>query len=84
MVPEALADPESSSFHVDGAPLLRVQQLLAELGYLPLDYGPTPGVSGLATAAPIAALVSPRTLPGTFTWRFSTISCLAQVAVDAR
>ena len=72
VVPEALAGPESSSFHVAGVPLLRVQQLLAELRYLPLDYGPTPGVSGLATAAPIAALVSPRTLPGTFTWRFST------------
>ena len=72
VVPEALAGAESSSFHVAGIPLLRVQQLLAELRYLPLDYGPTPGVSGLATAAPIAALVSPRTLPGTFTWRFST------------
>ncbi len=72
VVPEALAGPESSSFHVAGIPLLRVQQLLAELRYLPLDYGPTPGVSGLAKAAPIAALVSPRTLPGTFTWRFST------------
>jgi L,D-transpeptidase catalytic domain len=73
VVPKALAGPESSKFHVAGVPLLRVQQLLAELKYLPLGYGPTPGVSGLATAAPIAALVSPRTLPGTFTWRFSKI-----------
>jgi lipoprotein-anchoring transpeptidase ErfK/SrfK len=72
VVPTALAGPERSSFHVAGIPLLRVQQLLAELRYLPLDYGPRPGVSGLSTAAPIAALVSPRTLPGAFTWRFST------------
>jgi hypothetical protein len=73
VVPKTLASPESSTFHVAGVPLVRVQQLLAELGYLPLDFGPGPGVSGLATAAPIAALVSPRTLPGTFTWRYSKI-----------
>jgi hypothetical protein len=73
VIPHGLATPESSSFQVEGVPLLRVQQVLAELKYLPLDYGPAPGTSGLATAAPIASLVSPRTLPGSFTWRFSKI-----------
>ncbi len=73
VVPKALASPESSTFHVAAAPLLRVQQLLAELRYLPLRFGPAPGVSALATAAPVAALVSPRTLAGTFTWRYPKI-----------
>jgi len=73
VVPTALAVPKRSTFYVAGVPLLRVQQLLAELRYLPVDYGPAPGVSGLRTAAPIAALVSPRTLPGAFTWRYSKI-----------
>jgi hypothetical protein len=71
VVPTALAVYKSSTFYVAGVPLVRVQQLLAELRYLPVDYGPEPGVSGLLTAAPIAALVSPRTLPGAFTWRYS-------------
>jgi lipoprotein-anchoring transpeptidase ErfK/SrfK len=73
VVPKALAGPKSSTFHVAGVPLLRVQQLLAELRYLPVAYGPSAGVSGLAMAAPKAALVSPRTLPGTFTWRFAKV-----------
>jgi lipoprotein-anchoring transpeptidase ErfK/SrfK len=71
VVPTALAVYKSSTFYVAGVPLVRVQQLLAELRYLPVDYGPEPGVSGLLTAAPMAALVSPRTLPGAFTWRYS-------------
>jgi hypothetical protein len=71
VVPTALAVPKRSTFYVAGVPLIRVQQLLAELRYLPVDYGPAPGVSGLRTAAPKAALVSPRTLPGAFTWRYS-------------
>ena len=79
VVPTALAVPKSSTFHVAGAPLVRIQQLLAELRYLPLDYGPAPGVSGLATAAPIAALVSPRTLPGAFTWRYAKVPASLRV-----
>ena len=71
VVPTALAVYKSSTFYVAGVPLVRVQQLLAELRYLPVNYGPEPDVSGLLTAAPIAALVSPRTLPGAFTWRYS-------------
>lgn len=72
-IPATLAVPEHSSFAVEGVPMLRVQQLLAELRYLPLDYGPVPGLSGLESAAPIASLVSPRTLPGLFTWRFPDV-----------
>ncbi len=42
-----LASSVSANFTVEGAPVLRLQQLLAELGYLPVVFTP-PGPSGSA------------------------------------
>jgi len=60
-----LAASISSSFHVAPLTTLRVQQLLAELGYLPLSFTPssassTPGVSTADEA-------------GTFSWRWASL-----------
>ncbi len=46
-VPSGLADPETVSFNTAGVPILRSQQLLAELGYLPVSFTPPSGQSGL-------------------------------------
>ena len=40
----------SSSFTVKGAPVLRLQELLAELGYLPVSFTPSSGASPSSTA----------------------------------
>ena len=60
-----LASSSSVRFGVAGGDVLRVQQLLAEEGYLPLSFVPsarTPARSELA-----------RNQPGTFSWRWSTL-----------
>ena len=50
------------SFTIESGSVLRLQQLLAELGYLPVSYSPP------APAAP-QAMATPQ--PGTFAWRWS-------------
>jgi peptidoglycan hydrolase-like protein with peptidoglycan-binding domain len=47
---------------------LRLQQLLAQLGYLPVDWQPSTGAASLSAHAQLAAALSPP--PGQFVWRF--------------
>jgi peptidoglycan hydrolase-like protein with peptidoglycan-binding domain len=47
---------------------LRLQQLLAQLGYLPLDWQPTADPAPASTGAQLAAALSPP--PGRFAWRY--------------
>ena len=72
-VPAGLADPETVSFSTSGVPVLRSQQLLAELGYLPVSFTLPSGQPGLSSEPTSASEVSPSALPGTFSWRFSNI-----------
>ena len=60
-----LASTTTSTFNVAPLSLLRVQQLLAELGYLPLTFTPTVPVA--------AASVPTADEQGTFSWRWSTL-----------
>ena len=50
---------------------LRLQQILAQLGYLPLRFTPAPGVTEPKTFAGEVATMS-RPLAGTFSWRWAT------------
>ncbi len=59
-----LAAPVTVTFSVAQASTERLQQLLAQLGYLPLSFTPT------GTAAPNAAASAQ---PGTFAWRWATL-----------
>ncbi len=73
-----LAKAYTSSFTVGGASsVARLQQLLAELGYLPLRFHPagsTPGgASALSREPGNPDLVSPAALQGSFNWRWSGI-----------
>lgn len=72
-VPAGLAHPETTSFSTVGAPILRSEQLLAELGYLPVGFTLANGQSALASEPTVASQVSPAPQPGTFSWRFSNI-----------
>jgi lipoprotein-anchoring transpeptidase ErfK/SrfK len=72
-IPAGLATPEQSSFSTEGVPLLRFEQLLAELEYLPLNFASSNGGSGLDSEPTTPALVSPVPEPGTFSWRYSNI-----------
>jgi len=64
-------DP-GTSITLTSAPgsILRLQQLLATLGYLPLSWTPSPGASNPTTLAGQAALVGDPQ-PGTFAWRWT-------------
>lgn len=73
IVPPSLATGGSSAFTVQGVSMLRVQQLLAELHYLPLRFGPSPSQSALPGEAQVASQVSPFASAGEFTWRFPNI-----------
>jgi peptidoglycan hydrolase-like protein with peptidoglycan-binding domain len=61
-----LAQSATVSFSVAGMPMLRTQELLAELGYLPLAFTPTDPTTTPATEMAIAQ-------PGSFTWRWGTL-----------
>ena len=56
--------------NVAGASFLRLQQLLAEEGYLPLDWQPVGAAVARSPQAEIDAAVSPPN--GTFHWRFAS------------
>jgi hypothetical protein len=63
------AASEPYRFTVTQASVLRLQQILAQLHYLPLNFTPAPGVRSPATfAGEVAALGSP--LKGSFSWRW--------------
>ena len=67
------ADPISTTsyqFTVAPGSVLRLQQLLAQLGYLPLAFKPAPGTAQPTTlAAEEATVYAP--LRGSFTWRWA-------------
>lgn len=63
---QPLAVPFSSSFTVAAGSTLRLQQLLAQLDYLPVGFS-----EPLTAEATTAAAVSLAPQPGTFTWRFA-------------
>ena len=63
----------SGSYHftVTQASVLRLQQILAQLHYLPLNFTPAPGVRSPTTfAGEVATLGSP--LKGSFSWRWQS------------
>ena len=62
-----------SSFTTEAGSTLRLEQLLAELGYLPVSFRPAglgPGVSALASDPTMPSLVTAVPLTGRFAWRF--------------
>jgi lipoprotein-anchoring transpeptidase ErfK/SrfK len=64
-----LAASGSYHFAVTQASVLRLQQILAQLHYLPLNFTPAPGVRSPTTlAGEVATLGSP--LKGSFSWRW--------------
>jgi hypothetical protein len=75
-IPAALAHPKHWSFRVGPPPVLRVQQLLAELHYLPLRFvratAPA-GVKALAVEPTAASLVPSISQIGTFSWRYPRV-----------
>lgn len=72
-IPAALATATKSQFTVEGVPLLRAQQLLAELKFLPLRFGTSPTASSLDLEPEVPDLVSVVPQPGSFTWRYPGI-----------
>jgi len=61
----------SYRFAVTPASVLRLQQILAQLHYLPLNFTPAPGVrSPASVAGEVATLGSP--LKGSFSWRWQS------------
>jgi peptidoglycan hydrolase-like protein with peptidoglycan-binding domain len=71
--PSAKLSAFQSSFTAAGISVTRVQQLLAELHYLPLRFEPAGGAPGLAGEATTPGAVSTSARPGTFTWRFPNV-----------
>ncbi len=57
-------------WQVGRASMLRLQQLLAQLGYLPLDWQPAGSLVASSTAAQVSAAVSPPS--GRFSWQYPT------------
>jgi peptidoglycan hydrolase-like protein with peptidoglycan-binding domain len=62
-----------STFTIEGASVMRLEQLLAELGYLPVSFVNTsaPGQPALKSEPTAADEVPLAPVPGHFTWRFS-------------
>lgn len=71
-------DPAVSySFQTAPASLLRLEQILAQLQYLPLTFTPAAGVHEPTTlAAEVATMSQP--LPGTFQWRWPSVPASLQ------
>ncbi len=65
------------SFQVAPGSLLRMEQILAQLHYLPLRFTPTPGTAVPTTFAQEVATMS-QPLPGTFSWRWSSTPATLQ------
>jgi peptidoglycan hydrolase-like protein with peptidoglycan-binding domain len=67
-----LAAPDTWAFDVGAVSVLRAQQLLAELGYLPLNVDVVKGKALLSEEPARAALVPSSARPANFTWRYSS------------
>ena len=61
---------EAGVWHVPAGSTLRLQQLLAMLGYLPLQFQGSTAVGASAVAQEAAAIDPP---PGNFTWRYGNV-----------
>ncbi len=77
-IPAALAQRTHWSFSVGPPPILRVQQLLAELHYLPLRFvltagAPATGAAALAHEPRAASLVPSISQIGSFSWRYPDV-----------
>ena len=70
IVKSPLAAPGQWTFTVAPVSALRAQELLAELGYLPVNVDVSKGKPLLSEEPTRAALVSSTALPAVFTWRF--------------
>lgn len=57
-------------WRVAGGSTLRLQEILARLGYLPVDWRPAAGTPSTQASEVAAAVSAPR---GTFSWRYSQI-----------
>ncbi len=69
--PVAAAASGSYHFAITQASMLRLQQILAQLHYLPLNFTPAPGVRSPTTlTGEVATLGSP--LKGSFSWRWQS------------
>ena len=81
-----LAHSVTSSFTVAAGSVLRLQQLLAKLGYLPLAFtGPTPVPAGMAIAQPGAFVWRDRGFPEAYTsqWSPTRVTAITQGAIMA-
>jgi len=67
-LPAGLSVTTSTVWQVAGAGFLRLQQLLADAGYLPVSWHPAGASVARQSAAQITAAVSPPA--GSFTWRY--------------
>jgi peptidoglycan hydrolase-like protein with peptidoglycan-binding domain len=65
-----LGAPGGGVWHVPGGSTLRLQQLLANLGYLPLTFQPARTVAPGAEAQEAAAIHPPA---GSFSWRYGNV-----------
>jgi peptidoglycan hydrolase-like protein with peptidoglycan-binding domain len=70
VVKSPLAAPDQWTFTVGSVSVLRAQELLAELGYLPVNVDVSKGKPLLSDEPTRAALVPSAALPAVFTWRF--------------
>ena len=69
-----LAAATSSGFSIAAGSITRLQQLLAELGYLPVTFTPTTlraGEAAIATEPTVATSVPSSPVSGKFSWRFA-------------
>jgi len=73
------ASTASATYHFTVAPgsVLRLQQILAQLGYLPVNFVPAAGVTMPTTMSQQVDTVS-HPLDGTFTWRWPTTPAALQ------
>jgi hypothetical protein len=81
-----LAQPVTSSFTTAPGSVLRLQQLLAKLGYLPLIFsGPTPVPAGMAIAQPGGFVWRDRGFPEAYTsqWSPTRVTAITQGAIMA-
>jgi lipoprotein-anchoring transpeptidase ErfK/SrfK len=77
-----VAASEYYHFAVAQPSVLRLQQILAQLHYLPLNFTPAPGVRSPTTVAgEVAALSSP--LKGSFSWRWQSTPAALQALWQA-
>jgi lipoprotein-anchoring transpeptidase ErfK/SrfK len=68
--PGASAGTRSVAWNVPAGSTLRLQQLLAELGYLPLDWTPTDAAPSTLASEAALALAPPA---GSFAWRYGHV-----------